>query len=399
MLAPPSLGGEIYTVGVLMSDTLHARFWHRVFLPTGVVLLIFVVGNARNRYTESDPLPTLLVASRLLNAGDLRLDPLIEAAAIHREHWAVKEKKGGFYDYFPLGTPLFALPYVALKQFLGYDVTVRRENEEAQVELATACVTLAFALSYLLALRFLPPLPAFLLSLTFCLGSPYASTLGTALWSHDFTVIFLLLALTALVDRELRSRLNPWWLGFLLGSAYLCRPTTALFILAVFGYLWYVDRGALLRTGGVAAALLASFTIFSWFQLGQLLPDYYLPGRLSDAREDDTSYAAVLYANVLSPSRGLFVYSPFLILPLVTVAMARRSLPHFRLATTIGLWTAAHWLTVSSYAHWWGGGCTGPRLMADVVPGLFVLTLLAFAHLRLRRGRRQLQPPSMDGSG
>jgi hypothetical protein len=74
----------------------------------------------------------------------------------------------------------------------------------------------------------------------------------------------------------------------------------------------------------------------------------------------------------VSPARGLFVYSPVLLLSVVGAVMAVRQ----RATRSIGLAFAAvvvgQWVVVSLFPHWWGGWSYGPRFMSDVLPVLAV---------------------------
>jgi hypothetical protein len=80
-----------------------------------------------------------------------------------------------------------------------------------------------------------------------------------------------------------------------------------------------------------------------------------------------------LYANMLSPSRGLLIFSPLLIMTLIGAVYYARTLykdPIFQLAA---VWFFAHFLLISSWKVWWGGQSFGPRLFADILPALLII--------------------------
>jgi hypothetical protein len=87
---------------------------------------------------------------------------------------------------------------------------------------------------------------------------------------------------------------------------------------------------------------------------------------------------------LVSPSRGLLIYSPVV---LVAAAGVRRSfgegwrspLPWFCLAL------AAQYALYGSYAVWWGGHTYGPRYLLDVLPVAVPLAVLAMARPRWGR--------------
>ncbi len=67
------------------------------------------------------------------------------------------------------------------------------------------------------------------------------------------------------------------------------------------------------------ASRTATSPAFSFHELGQALPDYYLPERLADTQR----FGTALLANLGSPSRGLFVFSPFLLVAIVLFVRQR----------------------------------------------------------------------------
>jgi hypothetical protein len=89
--------------------------------------------------------------------------------------------------------------------------------------------------------------------------------------------------------------------------------------------------------------------------------------------------AAVGLAGLLvSPSRGLLVYSPiflFAALAVVPAVRRRREQPIY-VALLAG--AAALLLVTSKWTIWWGGHSFGYRLLIEIVPALTILLLLAW---------------------
>jgi hypothetical protein len=88
---------------------------------------------------------------------------------------------------------------------------------------------------------------------------------------------------------------------------------------------------------------------------------------------------------LVSPSRGLFVYSPILMLAVAGVVLSlrqpRRRLFFGCLAAGLG----ASLLTLAKYSLWFGGASFGPRLLTDVLPALTMFLAPAWAALERRR--------------
>jgi len=129
------------------------------------------------------------------------------------------------------------------------------------------------------------------------------------------------------------------------------------------------SRTAALKSGILVLSLLSMFVVISMKIYGQVLPDYYLPKRLSG---DDLLVA--LTGNLFSPARGLMVFSSFIwvvwLFPRDSQARWGRGWVFVAV-----LWPLVHLWVISRFPHWWGGHSYGPRLMIDCLPGLFLLTV------------------------
>ena len=91
---------------------------------------------------------------------------------------------------------------------------------------------------------------------------------------------------------------------------------------------------------------------------------------------------------LVSPGRGLLVYTPitvFAILGVVARLRSRdRSGPPVYLVSA--LFSLALILVMSKWRVWWGGHCYGPRLLTDIAPCLVLLVLPALERSGERSG-------------
>nr|WP_298165448.1 hypothetical protein [uncultured Pseudomonas sp.] len=394
-----------------MSEKLHSGFARNRYRWFGwllAALIVTVIATQETYNTRSDPRGTLLVSQALAQHGTLKLDvygkPLLDSYG-----YVIQRKAGHFYHYFPLGTALLSAPFVAVANALGFDMT--RDEHLVQMALtALAALLIAFIL-YRTARLYLPRTPSLLLTGLCWFGSSLASTVGTALWSHDYALVFSSAAIFLLLSRPVQTLgsatqaiaqqpvsrrppelLRPLLIGACLFLAYLCRPTLALLAPFLLLYYFIQDRKSSLLAALTLGLLLLAFMGWSIGEFAQILPDYYLPKRLEGGE-----FATALYANLLSPARGLLIFSPFIAVSLLlTLVLAVRNKALLSLSLISLAWPTAHLLSISQFPHWWAGWSFGPRLLVDALPGLYVGLFSALGALRQRR---RLAYAALLGSG
>ncbi len=340
--------------------------------------LFFVVLSSKVRYTAGDSRFTLLASQALLEHGSLRLDPYNERFGLWDANdgklWMIfKDTTTGhsYYDY-PVGTPIFATPFVAMGLAVGLSPINKYDDTDMQMLIASTTLVFVFLLLFQLSLLYLGDWEALLFALMFTFGTSLMSTLGTALWSQNFQVIFILLALLELANvlKGKRVQVRGGWLGAWLFAAYLCRPTSAPLIVVVFGYLAWKHRKALPWAAGVSGGLMLLFMLWSRIEMGRMLPRYYSP----DNWEPYGDYIHTLWPILLGPARGLFSFTPVLCLLFVGFAFAKlRKEPLF---WAIWLWLTLLTVVILRSKNPWGGWCYGPRFYTEILPGLAWLLLM-----------------------
>jgi hypothetical protein len=329
----------------------------------------------------SDPFGTLLTSRALALHGTVRLDALGVPHLEQRLGYRMFERGGHQYYVYPLGASLLAAPWVALAHALGADVVDPDTEVRVQHGFVVVCAVLTAWLLLRIGRRLLPFGPALACTVMFWGGTSLASAAGAALWSHTAAVMLALVAIDLVTAAEVaRTRVRWAWLGVTLFAAYLCRPTMAVFAMAILGWVAWRDRRAAMSAGTVVAALLALFAIFSWREFGELLPPYYRMGMSGGA------FTATRLAGLLvSPSRGWLVFSPVLVGVWATWSLSRREWPLGSGWLLVALvWPLTLVAALSRWEMWWGGGCFGPRLLTDALPGVFLLTLRAWPVRRPR---------------
>lgn len=332
-------------------------------------------------YTDSDPRGTLLTAQALLEHGTFALDAYPEAPSDYR----VVERAGHRFYAYPPGTPMAALPAVAIARVAGLDMARSGDDDKVQRVLAAISVGVTAVLAALLAVRWLRWPLATMLAGVFVFGTPVMSTMGTSLWSTNLTVVVSMLALLLVArgDASGGGPLRAAAIGALLGFAFWCRPTAIL--LAGLVVLWMFGRAATIaRRSAIVNALalsaavlvsLALLILMSRLTYGTWLPDYYIGGRLAASDR----FGTALVAHLVSPSRGLLIFAPAAALAPIAALLSPRRVLQVPLAALGLVWLCLHLLIVSRFPYWWGGYGFGSRLLVDVLPGVFVFSCVAAA--------------------
>ena len=200
-------------------------------------------------------------------------------------------------------------------------------------------------------------------------------------WQHGSAAFFLTLSLLLLVPAQAgRSRLVG---GGLAAAAAVCaRPTSVLFAapLAVWALRALGRRSFwfLVPAAAVAALLLGH----NWLVFGNLMGGLAEIEGLGHAKHGLTGWLTSepltsLAGTLLSPNRGLFVFSPWALLALAALPATARPLARFPVVRAALLGLIPFGLVVSWYGVWWGGWTFGPRYWTEAMPLFGVL--LGFA--------------------
>lgn len=284
-----------------------------------------------------------------------------------------------FVSTFGPAAGLVGLPVAAAGRALGADP--RNPYDVYLLSRITAALLTAgsVAMVFLAALAFTTHGRALLLSGAYALGSCVWTLSSQALWQQTSELFFLSVGALSLIRGE-----RAWQRGTATGLAFAlaaaCRPTAALVALAAGCYLLISDRRAfgayLLGALPVALSLLAYNLYYFGVALdfGQLAAGAGEVARIKTGSSDLWQTPLWLGATglLLSPSRGLLVYTPFLAAAFAGAVLAWKEERYARLRF-LTLAIAALWLPAFAWFDWWGGWTYGYRPIVDSAPLLAML--------------------------
>jgi hypothetical protein len=317
--------------------------------------------------------------ARSIVRGSLRLDSYNWLVDRSGQRYQVEVIDGHTYSYYPPGVSILAAPLIATRPD---DFRLYYHQEKWAASILTA-VTVALVFGMLAEVVSLPW--ALGLALAFAFGTSAWSMTSRGLWSQTGTMLTTSAALWLLLAARRRTFLAGL-AGLPLAFGFLIRPTAAIPAVVLAVYVAVYHRRQLPLFLAACAAVLIPFVLVNLHNVGHPLTSYYTGNKLGQIDDKGrlpdpaTAFVGLLF----SPGRGLFVFSPFLLLAPVGL-WVRRRLPHAgALVAFAAVVAALHLITNSFWPCWWGGWSFGPRLMADVLPCL-MLSMAPLAALRPRR--------------
>ncbi len=393
-------------------------------------LVTFIVHSASPISTSFDSRWTIPTAISLLDHGDTNLDEysgLLEkdhdysVECVNADGTIVRAAlcpKGHSYNYYPVAVPLLAAPVVwalrsgptRLREWLALTMIPQKRAAflsadfikipgEVEVLVASVFVGLTTVVIFLIGRLTLPNPYSALLALIFAFATSAWSTASRALWQHGPSILMLSIALYVL----LRADDNPRFITIAalpVSFAFLLRPTNALFVMAVTVYVAMRYRRYL--RGYLLCGLLvgAAFVIYNEAIYGLVLPTYFSHPSPAEVAADpigegrpagplavfprDAGKVVVALAGVLvSPSRGLLIYSPIFLFSIWGMVWALRTRWQAPLSGYLIAVITANWLLLGAYfQNWMGGHSYGPRLLSDLTPFFifFLIPVLLKAH-------------------
>jgi hypothetical protein len=336
-----------------------------------LVLLLIYLGNGRT-LGSGDTLPARYLPLSVLREGDFDLDefPFLYADG---DVYFLRRIGGRYVSDYPVGAALLALPvYVpAAWGRMRADSPLLEELEKLSAALIVALSAVAV---YATVRELATGRAALLLTAAYALGSSSLSVSSQALWQHGASQLGLAAALYCLVRGRRSPPRSTWWVGlagFPLAFAVLARPADLLLAAPLGIHVWLQHPRQLPALAGTALPPVLFHLAYHARYFGDPLRAQW---PLADAAHWGTPLWQGLSGLLVSPGRGLFVYSPVFLFSLVGLGLAWRR-DGDRLLRWLGVGALLTVLLHSRWMNWWGGWTYGPRLLADLAP---VLTLALY---------------------
>ncbi|HPK06458.1 MAG TPA: hypothetical protein PK773_01535, partial [Aminivibrio sp.] len=371
---------------------------HEVLL---LFVAIFFIYNVNGRAIGClDTAPASLLPFSILENHDLYLDQFHGYIERTLTYW-VQEIDGHYLSSYPivipvLLTPLYVLPFLFIKaahipldmSHYGFAMMVSMMEKLSASLIASFSVIFVF----LAAKELVNRRTAVAVSLVFALATSTWTISGQGLWQHGLVELLLAMSvyLVLLNERQASNRIIAA-LGLVSGLLLFNRPVDGILLIPTICYILALkDR----RIVSYLFALFISGAPFLYYNLhyfGNLFGGYAAQMTLFDFGPDMfTRFLGLL----ISPSRGLFIYTPVLLFSIVGFSrvfeIKNRNVRNYLLISGISVLSLV--AVYATFEIWWAGWSYGPRFLTGTLPVLVMFLGLYLREIELdaRRAKKLL---------
>lgn len=328
------------------------------------ILLAIIISYLPGKPLISDSKWSILASYSLIKEGNYDLNEyrvLLEKSRAADTTWLENRT----YPIPAVGVSLMAVPFVLIIDQFTDVRAIMYKGYPTGIEhfIASFYVALAAVFIYLIISRFIEKKRySLLLVFIFAYCTSSWSTASLGLFMHGPSMLMLAIALYLLLRAEEKPSLAQY-AALPLAFSIVVRPTNVIPVTLFTAYIAFQYRNYLLRYMFWGILIAIPFLIFNLKTYGAPLPPYY-----GQATFSPEHLLEGLAGNLISPARGLLVFSPVLIFSFLGVFLKIKRKAFTRLDYCILAIIVLHWITISYYDPWWGGHSYGPRYFTDMLP-------------------------------
>jgi hypothetical protein len=350
--------------------------------------LIFLVYISSVRFLGTiDGAPTRMLPISILKEGDFDLDEYVPARNDDFVWFVLVETDDGHYiSKYPVLSSVLALPFYAVPHFLGVEFTTAIIITLAKISAAFITAMSAILLLFIFR-KYLSEKWSVFLTIAYAFGTSSWTVSSQDLWQHGASQLFLIMTVYLLLKAK-KSDLHFLLIGITIGLGIAARYLNIIFAGVYLLFILYRYRKKIIST---LLGVMVPISLLLMYQ------SYYLDNPLQ------TGYSCNAYSNrtfaciegwysgfwdgfgglLISPSRGIFIFTPFLIFSLVGLWLlwrrGKKETQDYNLFFRyISVGVIIFIIVMSKWWAWYGGVTYGPRMLADITPllMLFFIPLL-----------------------
>jgi hypothetical protein len=354
----------------------------RALAQVGVVFLLVACTityfGQLHRKQSGDVYGTIYTAVALVQERTIWLDhyvPFIEQRSGEHPYMLSVRPNGHVITSTPTASSVLAVPVVAA--FTAAGARGRDWHAWMEASMLTAALTTAASVAVLFVLltRLTTRPRAALIAATYAWGTLAWGVSGQALWQHGGAALALAVALLSFRDR----RFVLAGVAITAMAAFrLTTPVMALFLLPLVGR----RPSDWLRFVAGAAPLPLALATYNTVAFGAPWKQGYGSSHVTSALSVDGGRLLDGIGGLLiSPGRGLLLYSPVLLFAIAGAVLGWRRALYRWCAVAF----AAYVVVVANVDQWYGGESFGARKLADALPLAAVLLVPAVDAIVRRR--------------
>lgn len=360
---------------------------HEIFY---LFITTYIIYNLNLRPIGSgDTLPATLLPFSILFNHNLYLDQFSNYLIETYSPYFIIEVKGHYLSSYPIVTPLLITPiyiilYILLSIFHypidlsvpGFAIIVYAMGKLS----ASLIASLSVVFIFLSIKELLDRKVALICALIYAFATNTWTISSQSLWQHGMAELLLSMMIYIVIKNEILNRnINLAYLGILSGLFIFNRPVDSVLLLPVLVYiLGFGGRSAYYFGSAILSSM--PFLIYNLYYFENFFGGYASQiSMFFFSAESAVRFAGLL----ISPSRGLIIYTPILILSILGY-LKINNLEHYRLRLflkTSGISVLCLIVVYSFFRCWWAGWSYGPRFLTDTLP---ILTIFLGLYLKDR---------------
>lgn len=288
-----------------------------------------------------------------------------------------------YLPFFPPFAGLLALPVYMFSVWTG---VAPASSLAADLEKLSASIIAAgsVALVYMILRRVTNEKASLLIATVYAFGTGTFSISAQALWQHGPSELFLAATLYCLV-RGVEERSYVAYAGLFLAAAVTCRYTNLLIAVPLTIYVLCHRRDQAIRFLLFSLPLGILLALYNYLLFDSVLLVPYAMQVTDEAHW--TPLFEGLAAKLVSPNRGLLIFSPVLLFSFIGMYLACKQ-KGSELFRYLAMGVALDIVFYSLWPVWRDEWSFGPRYLTDIAPLLAFFLVPSYSVLQPRRALR-----------
>ena len=314
------------------------------------------------------------------------------------ENYGIFKQTEHIYNFFPIGVSIIAVPFVfageyifELMLYINPDLKQKLQAEGftlinitnyyyiVEYFIASLIAALCAAMCYLICRRYLDLKHALIITFAFAFCTSLWSVAGRALWMHGPLMLALLVAIYLVTSDRLNKK-KAMWIGLILSFTFIIRPTGLIFFTIFLVYFITTNRKLALTYFIAGAVILGGFFLLNLSIYQNILSPYYLYYSNILSGSGFPNFFEAMAGNLISPGKGLLIFSPVLIFSGIGVYMKIKMKNFSKLDASLLIIFVLYFIAISIVTKWWDGWSFGPRYISDVLPILIFFIIPFFKY-------------------